>query len=121
MHISKEILEKLGVASATTKDVPVTKHEALQAEKNLELKMIEKGIARFHKSIAKTKSRKREKDGKPRELSESVTVYGQELAKGGLLPMCEAIENTSSLQQMGMPLSLLQKQSYYLNVFLLRN
>ena len=35
---------------------------------------------------------KEKKDGKPRELSESVTVYGQELAKGGLLPMCEAIE-----------------------------
>ena len=101
--------------------MPVTKHEALQAEKNLELKMIEKGIARFHKSIAKTKSRKREKDGKPRELSESVTVYGQELAKGGIVTCVRQLKNTSSLQQMGMPLSLPQKQSYYLNVFLLRN
>jgi len=92
MHISKEILEKLGVKTESAKDVPVTKHEAIQAEKNLEIKvMITKGIERFHRTIRKAKSKTREKDGKARESSESVTIYGQELAKAGLEPMCGAI------------------------------
>ena len=90
MHISKEILEKLGVTTEIKKDVPVTLHEAIQAEKKLELKMIEKGIHRFNKSIQKTKDKKNKK-GKPRETSESVTVYGQQLAQEGLEPMNEAI------------------------------
>ena len=60
MHISKEILEKLGVKTESAKDVPVTKHEAIQAEKNLEINvMITKGIERFHRTIRKAKSKTR--------------------------------------------------------------
>ena len=92
MHISKEILEKLGVKTKETSNVPVTLHEAIQAEKKLEMEMIKKGIDRFHKSINKTKSKKNKKE-KPRETTESVTVYGQQLAQEGLEPMNEAIND----------------------------
>lgn len=90
MEISKKILDKLGV-TANTVDVPNTLHEAIEAEKKLELRAMEAGRLRFHKSIQKTKSPKSEKSGKPRETSESVTIYGQQLVQEGLEPLNEAI------------------------------
>jgi len=89
MQIDKQILEKLGITK-TNSDVPKTLHERIEQEKKLELEMIRSGINRFHKTINKTKE-KLNKDGHPRETSESVTIYGQQLAQSGLEPMCIAI------------------------------
>lgn len=57
MHISKEVLEKLGVKETKQVETPQTLHEAIQAQKELELGMIKDGINRFHKGINKAKSK----------------------------------------------------------------
>lgn len=90
MHISKEVLEKLGIKETKQVETPQTLHEAIQAQKELELGMIKSGIDRFHKGINKAKS-KYNKKGKPRETSESITIYGQQMAQEGLEPMNNAI------------------------------
>ena len=92
MEISKEILEKLGVKEVAVTKVADNKHDALKIEREHELKMMAKGVARFHKSIDKAKSRTNKKN-KPRETTESVTIYGQQLAKTGLEPLSKAINN----------------------------
>lgn len=93
MYISKQNLEKLGIKNVTPVKVPETKHDSLQTQRNLEIDMMVKGVQRQRKSIVKAKSRKRDKDNKPRETTESVTIYGQQLVQEGLLPMTTAINN----------------------------
>lgn len=92
MHISKEVLDKLGIKETKEVETPQTLHQAIQAEKELELGMIRDGIARFHKGINKAKSTVNRK-GNVRETSESITIYGQQLVQEGLEPMCEAIND----------------------------
>jgi len=95
MEIDKKILEKFGIIK-NDKDVhdkPATLHEKIEAEKQLELGMIQNGINRFHKNINKSKAKISEKTGKPRETNESTTIYGQVLIQTGLEPMNEAIDN----------------------------
>ena len=90
MEISKEILEKLGVKEVAVTKVADNKHDALKIEREHEMKMMAKGVARFHKSIDKAKSRTNKKN-KPRETTESVTIYGQQLVQTGLEPLSKAI------------------------------
>lgn len=92
MEISKEILDKLGVKEVAATKVADNKHEALKIEREHELKMMAQGVARFHKSVEKAKSRTNKKN-KPRETTESVTIYGQQLVQTGLEPMSKAINN----------------------------
>ena len=91
MYISKQDLEKLGIKNVTPVKVPETKHDSLQMQRNLEINMMVKGVQRQRKAITKAKSRKKDKDNKPRETTESVTIYGQQLVQEGLLPMTTAI------------------------------
>lgn len=93
MYISKQNLEKLGIKNVTPVKVPETKHDSLQTQKDLEVQMMLKGVHRQRKAVIKAKSKKRDKDNKPRETTESVTIYGQQLVQEGLLPMTTAINN----------------------------
>ena len=90
MEIDAKILEKFNIQKKA-KNVPSTLHEKIEAEKQVELGMIRKGINRFHKQITKAKSKIKERNNKPREATESTTIYGQALAQAGLEPMNEAI------------------------------
>mgnify|MGYP001196344398 FL=1 len=93
MEIDKSILEKFGILKndKSVHDKPSTLHNKIEAEKQLELNNIKRGIKRFHKNIYKSRAKIAEKTGKPRETNESTTIYGQALMQSGLEPMCEAI------------------------------
>lgn len=90
MEIDAKILEKFNIVKKDN-NVPSTLHEKIEAEKTLELAMIKSGIKRFHKQVGKARAKVKEKDNKPRETTESTTVYGQVLVQEGLEPMNEAI------------------------------
>jgi hypothetical protein len=97
MEIDAKILEKFNIVKKDN-DVPLTLHEKIEAEKQLELGMIRSGINRFHKNINKAKAKKAEKKDREgnwvlreRETTESTTVYGQVLIQEGLEPMNEAL------------------------------
>ena len=93
MEIDKSILEKFGILKndKSVHDKPTTLHNKIEAEKQLELNNMRRGIKRFHKNIYKSRAKIAEKTGKPRETNESTTIYGQVLIQSGLEPMCEAI------------------------------
>ena len=91
MDIDAKILEKFNILKKQS-DVPSTQHQKIEAEKELEKTMVHKGIKRFHKNINKSRAKVSEKTGKPRESSESTTVYGQEMVQIGLEPMNMALE-----------------------------
>ena len=83
MDIDAKILEKFNILKKQS-DVPSTQHQKIEAEKELEKAMVKNGIKRFHKNINKSRAKVSEKTGKPRESSESTTVYGQEMVQIGL-------------------------------------
>ena len=93
MEIDKSILEKFGILKndKSVHDKPTTLHNKIEAEKQLELNNMRRGIKRFHKNIYKSRAKISEKSGKPRETNESTTIYGQVLIQSGLEPMCVAI------------------------------
>ena len=93
MEIDKSILEKFGILrnDKSVHDKPTTLHNKIEAEKQLELNNMRRGIKRFHKNIYKSRAKISEKSGKPRETNESTTIYGQVLIQSGLEPMCVAI------------------------------
>ena len=69
MYISKQDLEKLGIKNVTP-DVPETKHDSLQMQRNLEINMMVKGVQRQRiKIFTNAKSIKKDKDNKPRETT----------------------------------------------------
>jgi len=90
MEIDAKILEKFNILKKQS-DVPSTQHEKIEAEKVLERAMVISGIKRFHKQVYKSKAKVAEKTGKPRETTESTTVYGQVLVQEGLEPMNGAL------------------------------
>ncbi len=74
-------------------------YERLEEEKQLEQKMLQNGIDRFHKNIGKAKAKKVEKndkDGqkvlKDRDPTESTTIYGQQLLQEAIEPVSIEIE-----------------------------
>jgi len=67
-------------------------YEKVEAERELEQKMLQRGKDRFHKNILKSKSRKNETTGKDKEPTESTTIYGQHLLQEALDPVNIEIE-----------------------------
>ena len=97
MDIDAKILEKFNILKKD-KNVPSTQHEKIEAQKTLEIAMVQSGIKRFHKNIEKARARKAEKKDKEgmlvlkeRETSESTTIYGQVLIQTGLEPLNSAL------------------------------
>ena len=66
-------------------------YERLEEEKQLEQKMLQNGIDRFHKQINKSKSNKKD-DGKDKEPTESTTIYGQHLLQEAISPVNIEVE-----------------------------
>ena len=66
--------------------------ERVKAERELELKMVRRGVHRFNKNINKSKSLKNERTGKDKEATESTTLYGQHLLQEAITPVNLEIE-----------------------------
>ena len=82
---------KLFEIGSEVKDV-AKGYEQVEAEKQLEQKMIEDGVKRFHKNIQKSQARKNEATGKDKEPTESTTIYGQHLLQEAIEPVNIEIE-----------------------------
>ena len=91
-------MEKLIEIGSKVKSV-ARGYEKVEAEKELEQKMLQRGKDRFHKNILKSQSKKKEtkgKDGqivlKDKEPTESTTIYGQHLLQEAIKPVSIEIE-----------------------------
>ena len=67
-------------------------YEKVEAERELEQKMLQRGKDRFHRNVMKSKSKKNETTGKDKEPTESTTIYGQHLLQEAIDPVNIEIE-----------------------------
>jgi len=83
-------MEKLIIGSEVK--LVKTGYERVEAERELELKMVRRGVRRFNKNVNKSKALRNELTGKEKEATESTTLYGQHLLQEAITPVNLEIE-----------------------------